>query len=342
MLVDPEVLLARPVEVLAVVAMVVGGKYLSKLAFAIVAGYPSRVAVTVAAGLAQVGEFTFILVALATQLGILPVEGFQLAVAGAVISITINPLVFRFSDWLEPILRESRLARAIRARRSRDLDRLTSPLPELGARRHAILVGYGRVGSLIGNALQRRGFAFVVIEQDRRLVERLRASGMNALYGDASDPAILERAGVDGAIVLVIAVADEAASAVVLERARRAAPRLDIVVRTHAERTATRLHGQARVWPIVGERELGVQMARTALRRFGVSGTEAEAIAQGLRSGPPGPPPPGPPTNALPRLKIRERLRSIGRRGRTQPTDSQPPDPASGPAPAPTEVAAPR
>ena len=315
MLVDPEVLLARPAEVAAVVAMIVGGKFVSKLAFAIIAGYPSRVAVTVAAGLAQVGEFTFILAALATQLGILPPDGFQLAVAGAVLSITVNPLVFRFSDRLEPVLRESRLVRRIRAGRSRDLDRLSGPVPEIGARRHAILVGYGRVGSLIGHALQRRGFAYVVIEQDRRLVERLRAGGINALYGDASDPAILERAGLAGAIVLVIAVSDEASSTVVLERARQGAPRLDIVVRTHAERTAARLNGQARVWPIVGERELGVQMARTALRRFGVSGAEAEAIAQGLRSGPPAPPPPGPPTSSLPRLRIRERLRALLRRG---------------------------
>ncbi len=196
-------------------------------------------------------------------------------------------------------------------------------------------MGYGRVGSLIGHALQRRGFAFIVIEQDRRLVERLRAGGINALYGDASDPAILDRAGLAGAIVLVIAVSDEA-----VQHSRAGAGAPGRTPARHRRQDPCRADGGSAeragaVWPIVGERELGVQMARTALRRFGVSGAEAEAIAQGLRSGPPAPPPPGPPTSSLPRLRIRERLRAFLRRGPTA-------EPEAPPAPAPIEVPSPR
>jgi CPA2 family monovalent cation:H+ antiporter-2 len=291
MLFDPAFLLEAPLQVAAVVAVVVLGKWLTKIAVVMLADYPARIAVTVAAGLAQVGEFTFILAALATQLGLLPPAGFQLSVAAAILSITLNPLVFAVSDRVEPRLRESAVFRVVRARTSRHLAELPEPVEARGTRRHAVLVGHGRVGSLVARALERRGFAYVVIEQDRRIVEALRAHSIQALYGDAADIELLGRAGIDHAVVLVIAVADPAASEVIYERARKAEPRLEIVVRTHADQMAARLQGEARAWPVVGERELAIQMARVALRRFGVSGTEVEAIAQGIRNVPPGPPP---------------------------------------------------
>jgi CPA2 family monovalent cation:H+ antiporter-2 len=154
-------------------------------------------------------------------------------------------------------------------------------------KRHAVLVGYGRVGSAIARALERRGFGYILVDQDRRLVERLRARGVTVIYGDAIDADLLERARLPDAAVLVIAVSDPAVGAIVLERARELAPQLPVVVRTHAEGLASRLRGQRKVWPVVGERELAIQMARLTLRRFGVSGIEAEAITQGLRASPP-------------------------------------------------------
>jgi CPA2 family monovalent cation:H+ antiporter-2 len=295
MLVDPAFLVSHPIEIVAVVALVVLGKSIAALAIVLIAGYPTRTGLTVAAGLAQVGEFTFILAALGTQLGYLPPEGFQLSVAAAILSITLNPAAFALSDRIEPQIREHPLVAWLRTRRARDLTTLPSPLIEHAGRRHAVLVGHGRVGSLVARALERRGFAYVVIEQDRRIVEALRGRGIPALYGDAADPELLARAGIDHAVVLVVAVADPAASEVIYERARKAEPRLEIVVRTNADRTAARLASEARAWPVVGERELAIQMARVALRRFGVSGTEVEAIAQGIRSIPPGPPPGGSP-----------------------------------------------
>ena len=287
MLVDPAFLLANPLHVVAVVLLIVAGNSLAAFGIVTVMGYPSRVAVTVGAGLAQVGEFTFIVAALGLDLGLLPTEGFQLAVAGAILSITINPFAFSLADRVDPRVRDLALVRWFRTRGARELTVLDVAPARRADRRHAIIAGFGRVGSLVAGALDRRGVGYVVIDLDRRLVERLRERGIMALYGDATNEELLEQAGIDHAAVLVLAMDDPRASMVALERARHANPRIEIVMRTHAERTAARLREEERVWPLVGERELGVQMARVTLRRFGISGPEVEAIAQGLRVGPP-------------------------------------------------------
>ena len=287
MLVDPAFLVANPLPVLAVVGLIVCVNSVAAFSIVVVLGYPTRVSTTVGAGLAQVGEFTFVVAALGLELGLLPTEGFQLAVAGAILSITLNPLAFAVADRGEPAIRDWRLVRWFAARRAGDMARLESPPTRKSDRRHAVIAGFGRVGSLVAGALDRRGFGYVVIDVDRRLVERLRERGIAALYGDATNVALLEQADIDHAAVLVLAMDDPSAAMVTLERARRTNPRIEVVMRTHTEALAARLRDEERVWPIVGERELGVQMARVTLRRFGISGPEVEAIAQGLRVGPP-------------------------------------------------------
>jgi CPA2 family monovalent cation:H+ antiporter-2 len=285
------------------------------------------VALTVAAGLAQVGEFTFILATAGLQLDLLPTEGFQLLVAAAIISIALNPAAFAIADRLEPRTRELRIARWFRNRGAGGLITLPAPIERRSGRRHAVVAGFGRVGSIVAGALDRRGFGYVVIELDRRRVEQLREDGIAALYGDASNPELLIQADIEHAAVLVLAMEDPTSAAVAFERARALNPRLEVVMRTHAEQTAARLRDQERVWPIVGERELGVQMARVTLRRFGISGPEVEAIAQGLRVGPPrgpgrdggrgGPGQPG----WLARRLASLRLRRLGRRDGAAPVE---------------------
>lgn len=331
MLVDPAFLLANPLPVVAVVLLVVAGNSLAAFGIVTLMGYPSRVAVTVGAGLAQVGEFTFIVAALGLELGLLPGEGFQLAVAGAILSITLNPFAFALADRVEPRVREVGLVRWLRTRGARELTLLEAAPSRRADRRHAIIAGFGRVGSLVAGALDRRGFGYVVIDLDRRLVERLRERGIMALYGDATSEELLEQAGIDRAAVFVLAMDDPRASMVALERARHANPRIEIVMRTHAERTAARLREEERVWPLVGERELGVQMARVTLRRFGISGPEVEAIAQGLRVGPPPiEPGSGDGRSSLPlRTWLRAAAVRLGRRTR-QPDGEAP---AAGPKP---------
>ena len=334
MLVDPAFLLANPLAVLAVVGLVVCVNSVAAFSIVVVLGYPTRVATTVGAGLAQVGEFTFVVAALGLELGLLPTEGFQLAVAGAILSITLNPLVFAVADRGEPAIRDWRLVRWFAARRAGDLARLESPPTRKSDRRHAVIAGFGRVGSLVAGALDRRGFGYVVIDVDRRLVERLRERGVAALYGDATNVALLEQADIDHAAVLVLAMDDPSAAMVALERARQANPRIEVVMRTHAEGLAARLRDEERVWPIVGERELGVQMARVTLRRFGISGPEVEAIAQGLRVGPP-PRGPGDIGGGAPRQPgwLAQRLARLRARPlrRDEPGASKPGDPSVDP-----------
>ena len=283
MLLDPAFLISQPLAIAAVVALVVVAKSVAAFVIVTVAGYPVRVGLTVAAGLGQIGEFSFILGTLGLSLGLLPPDGFQLIVAGALLSITINPFLFRALDPAETRLRRSGVLQRLTQRRAGDLARLDNRTAE-GLQHHAVIAGYGRVGRLLAPALERRGFRYVVISQGRDEVDALRARGVAAVFGDATNREVLELAHVERARVLVVASAEQQEARLIVEEARAIKPDLDIVVRTHSDTEAARLRLEGpRVQPIHAERELAVQMARYTLRRFGVSATEAEAIAQGLR-----------------------------------------------------------
>ena len=270
MLIDPAYLVANPVPVLAVLALIVVGKALTKFAVVAVAGYPPRVALTVAAGLAQIGEFSFIIGTIGRSLGLLPDEGYQLIVAGALLSITINPFLFGLIPRLETRLRRSPAVTALMARRAGELARL-EPEEQASLRLHAIICGYGRVGRLIGPALERRGFRYVVVTQQRDEVDRLRTRGVTAIYGDAANLEVLEMANLPNARLVVVATADPHETRLIVERVRSLHDTVDLVVRTHSDTEAARLRALGRVQAVHGERELAVQMARYALRRFRAS-----------------------------------------------------------------------
>jgi CPA2 family monovalent cation:H+ antiporter-2 len=283
MLLDPGFVVANPLPILAVVLLIVGMKYATKFVVVVVAGYPTRIALTVAAGLAQIGEFSFIVGTVGRSLDLLPAEGFQLIVAGALISITVNPLVLRSIEPLEARLRAMPALESLLRRRAGSLGTLDAPTQE-GLRLHAIVCGYGRVGRMIGPALERRGFRYVVITQQRNEVDRLRARGIPAIFGDAANPEVLEMAQIGHARLVIVATSDPNEGRLIVQRAQALQPGLDFVVRTHSDTEAAQLRGLGgKVQVVHGERELAVQMARYSLRRFGVSATEAEAIAQGLR-----------------------------------------------------------
>jgi len=283
MLLDPAYLLDQSAAVLAVTALIVVAK--SAAAFAIVAalGYPVRTGLTVAAALAQIGEFSFILATLGRSLGLIPVEAFQLVVAGSLLSISLNPFVFRLVGPLEARLRRRPRLLAILERRSPELRVLPSAQRE-ELRLHAVLCGYGRVGRMVAAALARRGFRYVVISDDRREVDRLRAAGVPALYGDAANEELLREAHVAGGRVVIVAMSDGQSARLVVDRSRELAPRVPIVVRTHSGNEARDFMTMgAGVQAVHAEREVAIQMARFSLRRFGISGAEVDAIATGLR-----------------------------------------------------------
>jgi CPA2 family monovalent cation:H+ antiporter-2 len=195
MLFDPTILVREPLHVLAVLLVIVVGKSLAAFAIVLAFGYPVGTALTVSASLAQIGEFSFILAGLGLALGLLPPECRDLILAGALLSIALNPLVFAALDPLAARLRGSPGLGGQAGRRG---DGTPAAPPEGnggGPRDHAVIVGFGRVGGAIGRALDAFELPYVVVERDRRLVEALRARGLEAVHGDASAPGILAAAG---------------------------------------------------------------------------------------------------------------------------------------------------
>ncbi len=262
MLFDPNVLMEQPLQVLAVVAIIVFGKSLAAFLLVLAFRYPLNTALTVSASLAQIGEFSFILAGLGMALGVLPVEGHSLILAGALISIALNPLLFQAVEPAQAWIRSySPLARK--------LEHPDDPLSELPAdvashtlSSHVVLVGYGRVGQRIAETLDARGVPYVVAEQQREPVEKLRSRGIHAVVGDAFEPAVLIQAHVARAQMLVIATPDAFKARKMIEIARTLNPRIHIVVRSHSEDEADLLRREHAVEVRVGERELADSMVR--------------------------------------------------------------------------------
>ena len=271
MLFNPKVLVDHPFEVVVVVGIIVVGKALAAAALVLVFRYPLTTALTVAASLAQIGEFSLILAELGVSLRILPVDGQNLILAGALISIAINPLVFASLRPLRRWIRSrSKLARLL----ERPVDPLAM-LPMSTDRRYlagqVVLVGYGRVGRRIGLTLSESGIPYVVAEQNREIVERLRSKGIPAVSGDGSDPAVLIQAHIANASMLVVATPDTFDVRQMIEIARTVNPGIETVVRTHNEEEAGLLERETAEKVFLGEEELAKGMSRHVLERYGKS-----------------------------------------------------------------------
>ena len=238
MLFDPAVLLEMPAQVLAVTLIVMVGKSLAATALVLALRYPLNTALTVSASLAQIGEFSFILVALGASLGVLPPQAQSLVVAGALLSIALNPLLFSAVEPLRRwVLQKSALARRLEAREE-PLAALPLSTDERFLAHQVVLVGYGLVGRHIACGLAERGVPTVVVERERERVEALRAEGRPAVLGDASDPVTLVQAHVAGAELLVVTATDSTEVRRMIEIARRLNPAIPIVVRAPGEEEA--------------------------------------------------------------------------------------------------------
>ncbi|MBT9550086.1 MAG: NAD-binding protein, partial [Hydrogenophaga sp.] len=267
MLFDPSVLIERPLQVLGVVAIILLGKSLAAALLVIALRYPLNTALTVSASLAQIGEFSFILVGLGAALGLLPPEGQSLVLAGALISIAVNPLLFKAIAPVQAFLRaRSGFARQLEARDD-PLAELPTATEERFLSRQVVLVGYGRVGRRIALALTEAQQPFVVAEQNREIVERLRGQGIPAVYGDAADPAVLVQAHVARARMLVIATPDAMAARPMIDTARTLNPEIEVAVRSHNEEEAQRLRDDGAGHVFLGEAELAEAMVRHVMAR---------------------------------------------------------------------------
>lgn len=251
MLFNPAVLVEQPLPLLVTVAIIIVGKSIAAFAIVRAFGHPGDTALTIAASLAQIGEFSFILASLGTGLGVLPAEARDLILAGALVSIFLNPLIFSLivrGHKQEEVEEE---AQAERAKAKASIG------PRIG---HVILVGYGRVGKLIADRLAEKGAHFVVVEADADRAEEAEEAGLTVVRGSALEDRHLRAAGIIEARRLLIAVPEGFEGGAIHEHARHLNPDLQVIARAHSDAEVKHLEGLGVPHVVMGERELAARM----------------------------------------------------------------------------------
>ena len=268
MLFNPAVLADAPGKVAVVVAIILVGKTIAAIALVLAFRYPLNTALTVGASLAQIGEFSFILASLGLSLGLLGIEAQNLILAGALISIAVNALLFAA---IEPAQAWARTHSAW----ARKLDLRDDPLAALPMSTdrkllsgQVVIVGFGRIGRHIAATLDTRHIPYVVADSNREVIESLRAAGKAAVSGDASDPIVLVQAHITRAAMLVVTIPDPLASRQMVDIARKLNPDIETVLRSDSEDGAVLLRREKLGEVFVGEQELAKGMAGYVAERM--------------------------------------------------------------------------
>lgn len=278
MLIDPLSLVAalRPLTLLA--GTVIIAKPAVTTVALLLAGMPGVVALPAALAIAQVGEFSFVLARQGVDTGAIPSRVFDLTLATALVTIVLAPVLARASG---PALVALRRVPGLRAAFAEPLD----PGPAApGLRRHVVICGFGGVGRELAAVLERRRFAYIVIEYNPVVVRALREAGKRVIYGDAANPAVLEHASLAEASLLAVLVPDPRSAELATRHARAMNARLDIIARAARPEDLDLLRRAGATDVVQPEFEAGVEVIRHALRRFGISGAELATIAAGRRS----------------------------------------------------------
>ncbi|MDT3719660.1 YbaL family putative K(+) efflux transporter [Pseudomonas oryzihabitans] len=259
---DPAILLEQPLAVLATVAVIVFGKSIAAALIVLAYRRPLSVALTIAASLAQIGEFSFILASLGLSLKLLDQGAHDLILAAAIISIILNPLLFHGIDLLQPWMerREGRRLVNVKGKHAPELD---DDEPDTVAQRgHLVLVGYGRVGRYICERLDDTGSPLIVIADEPEHVTALRQKGFKAILGNATQEKVLARAKLQEARALLLAIPTGFEAAEIARRARELAPGLHILARAHHDDEIRHLENNGVDEVIMGEREIAHGMFR--------------------------------------------------------------------------------
>jgi CPA2 family monovalent cation:H+ antiporter-2 len=258
MLFNPNILLDNPLVLLAVVLIIVLGN--STAAFLIVSrfGFPVTSAALIAVSLAQIGEFSFILGGLALTLNMIPREAYDLLLGGAIISIMLNPFLFRILDRYEA------QRATIDAASSAHVASASRPIgpgtPELSG--HIIVVGYGRVGRHLAELLRAAQMPFVVIEPQKDRIDLMKERKVRAVYGKADDPDVLRTAAIGRAMALSIAIPNGYNAVPIIAAARALNPDIRIIARAQLEAEANHLTSRGADEALLAERELASSMVR--------------------------------------------------------------------------------
>ena len=254
MLFNPMVVVTAPVALIITILIIVIGKSLAAFLIVRLFGHSNSTALTISASLAQIGEFSFILASLGVSLALLPKEGSDLILAGAIFSILINPLLFAALDWY--------LAKpkAVSAGAQPSETASREPIPATTLSDHVVLVGHGRVGSVISPALVAAKTPLLVIENDSDAAEKLKAAGIETIGGNACDPEVIAAANLSAARGLLVSVPDAFEGGQIVEQARRISPNLRILARSHSEEETQHLLRHGATLVVMGEQEIGRAM----------------------------------------------------------------------------------
>jgi CPA2 family monovalent cation:H+ antiporter-2 len=274
MLVDPGLVAANLPTMLVLVVLIGPVKGVLVTALGAAFRYPFRTTALAGILLAQSAEFSFVLARIGAEAGIVTDEHFGLLLTSAALTIILAPSAYgRGRIVVEGLERRFSVAETDAG----------EPVPIDERRRVAVIFGYGRVGRLVATALVRRGFGFVVVDENPHAVREAREAGIVAVRGNIENRVVLERTPLDRATVLVVAVPDPMSTRFVVDTVRRAHPRLPIVARTHSQSERAVLRQLGATVVVVGEVELALEMTRFTLRQFGVSGPELVSLIEGLR-----------------------------------------------------------
>lgn len=271
MLVDPAIILREPLPLLATVFIILFGKSLAAFGIVRLFGYPTSTALTISASLAQIGEFSFILVSLGVGLGLLPERGRDLVLAGAIISIMLNPLFFALLDRMladADTKSANKAADDAAVADSAEKAEPRVPLPDSRLTDHVVLVGHGRVGSVVSKALRLNNVPLLVIEDTPGVVERLQKDGIEVITGNAAAPDMLQAANVMAARGLLVAIPDAFEGGQIVSKARALSATLPIIARAHSEEEIAHLKHHGANVVIMGEQEI----AKAMLLQIGKTG----------------------------------------------------------------------
>jgi monovalent cation:H+ antiporter-2, CPA2 family len=273
MLFDPFSVMRNPWPLAATLFVILVGKSVAAFLIVIVFRHPVSTALTISASLAQIGEFSFILAELGVASKLLPKEGRDLILAGAISSIMLNPLVFAAVDWLTRRLEQRSAPSPVSV--------APEPIPATELTDHTILVGYGRVGALVGTTLKQRQLPFLAIEAADGLLAKLKESGIDRIMGNAAKPDVLQAANPSAARCLVIAIPEAFEAGQIVQQARAANPEIRIVARAHSDAEVEHLRGLGADVVIMGEREIARGMIEELERRYPDAAEQSRRAAVG-------------------------------------------------------------
>jgi CPA2 family monovalent cation:H+ antiporter-2 len=258
MLFDPMILIREFLPVLATVLIIVFGKSLAAFLIVRFFGHSTSTAVTISASLAQIGEFSFILAGLGVGLALLPERARDLILAGAIVSILLNPLLFAWLDWY--LARKPAGDGAKPDDASAPAEPAREPIPTTTLNDHVVLVGHGRVGSVVSAGVRQAGLPMLLIEENEDMARKLKEQGYETIAGNAASTEVADASNLAGARCLVVAIPDAFEGGQVVAHARAANPSLLIIARSHSDEETEHLrkHGASAV--IMGEHEIAKAM----------------------------------------------------------------------------------